>query len=437
MFRVESTALSDLSRFVRSTAARGILVVQPRMGWGTAAAMRRGLESVRINCAHAVGTITLDSYTRVGDYRTPLECLCHGDALNGYPIVSHPVSTTQAIIAGICDDGFPVQVRHGTSQPQDIFKRMVAIGLDATEGGPISYCLPYGRTPLATAIRAWQESCRILASETRHCHIESFGGCLMGQLCPPSLLIAVSLLECLFFIEQGVTSVSLSYAQGTSYLQDRAALRVMRELASRLLEQVDWHVVVYTYMGCFPETDRGAYMLIADSARLARESACERLIVKTRAESRQIPTLEDNLIGLHTAELAARNAPTVHRPSPEEIGYYEEIRSEAELLLETVLNLRKDVSTALLVAFRHGILDVPYCLHPDNRGNTRSRIDERGLLQWTATGNLPFRCSKRDHTRHTSSVEFLRQLSYVASRYDTGGDLGGPGPQCGADLGES
>jgi len=243
------------------------------MGWGDPAVMHEALLSVKASGPDLVGTLTLDSYTRTGDYRSPLVCLREGQALNGYPIISHSAAVTRDVLAGVYGEQFPVQVRHGTPRPQSIFRRMIELGLDATEGGPVSYCVPYGRIPLDVAVVAWEEGCRLLADQVEQAHVESFGGCLMGQLCPPSLLVAMSILEGLFFRSCGITSVSLSYAQGTSFAQDLGALRVLRELAQHFLSDIDWHVVLYTYMGLFPRTPTGAIRLIVDSAAWHKKAA--------------------------------------------------------------------------------------------------------------------------------------------------------------------
>lgn len=100
---------------------------------------------------------------------------------------------------------------------------LTALTRDATEGGPVSYCLPYGRTPLAESVRNWTEGVRRFAALRElgtEPHLETFGGCLLGQLCPPSLLVAVSVLEALFFHRHGVRDVSVSYAQQTHPAQD-------------------------------------------------------------------------------------------------------------------------------------------------------------------------------------------------------------------------
>lgn len=196
---------------------RGALVVQPRMGFSDPARMRAGLGATKAANATTVGTLTLDSFTRVGDFATADRALRERRPLNGYPIVNFPTATTEAMLAGIRDRHFPVQVRHGSSLPGRIIDALIEAGLDATEGGPISYCLPYSRTPIGQSVQAWQEACEKLATLRERGvepHLESFGGCMLGQLCPPSLLIAITVLEGLFFRRHGLRSISLSYAQG-------------------------------------------------------------------------------------------------------------------------------------------------------------------------------------------------------------------------------
>jgi methylaspartate mutase epsilon subunit len=185
----------------------GELVVQPRMGLAAPVDMRAGLVATRNAAATTVGTVTLDSFTRVGDLASVDRALRDGIGLNGYPIVSHDTATTRTMLEGVAAEDFPVQVRHGSARPLDIVHALVAAGLHATEGGPVSYCLPYGRTPLDESVRNWSACCALLAAETEHPHLETFGGCMMGQLCPPSLLVALSVLEGLLFAGHGVRSV--------------------------------------------------------------------------------------------------------------------------------------------------------------------------------------------------------------------------------------
>ena len=142
----------------------------------------------------------------------------------------------------------------------------------------------------------------LVADRGGRAHLETFGGCLLGQLCPPSLLIATSVLEALFFVQHGLRSVSLSYAQQTHPVQDIEALAALDQLATELLpDDVDRHIVLYTYMGVFPRRVAGARSLLADSARIAVLGGAQRLIVKTETEAHRIPTVAENLAALTAA----------------------------------------------------------------------------------------------------------------------------------------
>ncbi|MFI6996485.1 methylaspartate mutase [Nocardia sp. NPDC050175] len=404
--------------FVADRAAAGQLVVQPRMGMGSLSAMRSGLARVAHLDFPVIGTLTLDSYTRVGDYQSPLERLAAGEELNGYPLVSHSIEETKKVLADLYGPTFPVQVRHGTALPLRVFQRLVEVGLDATEGGPVSYCLPYSRLPLRDAIEAWAESTRFLADAAEFGHIESFGGCMLGQLCPPSLLVAMGILEGCFFRQHGLRYMSFSYAQGTLAEQDRGALRALRTLAAEYLGDVTWHVVFYTYMGLFPRTPDGATRLIRDSARLAMATGCERMIVKTVSEAWQIPSVAENIAALRIASVEADGP--LDPASPAEAQYFGEVLDEARTLIDTVLNLDADVGVALLQAFTEGLLDVPFCLHTDNFGATTSVIDEQGALRWGKLGRLPLPAGAgREDLARLGSDALYGMLDHVANSYDS------------------
>ncbi|WP_019819315.1 hypothetical protein [Saccharomonospora saliphila] len=401
--------------FLRKARRCGALVVQPRMGFSDPVDMARGLAAVRAANAVTAGTLTLDSYTRTGQLDQARRALEDGVALNGYPILTHGPKLTREILAGTVGEHFPVQVRHGSSLPYDIVRSVVDSGIAATEGGPVSYCLPYNRTPLRHAVPEWARCCELLA-EREDAHLESFGGCMLGQLCPPSLLIALSVLEGLFFAQHGVPSVSLSYAQQTHAEQDAEALAVLNRVAGELLPGLDRHVVLYTYMGVYPGSREGALDLLGDAAALAVCGGADRLIVKTPAEAHRIPTIAENVEALEYAaavaghERARPDAPAV----PADTGLYAEVRA----LIDAVRELSDDVGTALVRAFEAGYLDVPYCLHPDNRGATSSYLAEDGRLCWAATGRLPLPGRASVTVDGLTSSDLLAALSYVARRYD-------------------
>ncbi|MEV0253569.1 amino acid--tRNA ligase-related protein [Streptomyces sp. NPDC050732] len=417
-------------RYIAEAQADGVLVVQPRMGFADPAAMRAGLLAVRDVPTRSVGTITVDSYTRVGDEAAVLGALRSGVPLNGYPITSYSSLTTQEMLAAVRDPGFPVQVRHGSARPQRIFAALALAGIDSTEGGPVSYCLPYGRTPLADSVRSWRESCEFFARRRGpelEPHLETFGGCVLGQLCPPGLLVALSVLEALFFRQHGIRSISLSYAQQTHAGQDEQAVRALRKLASELLDGCEWHVVLYTYMGLFPQTRHGATRLLRGSAELAVRSGAARLVVKTEAEAHRLPTVAENVRALLTAADAARTA-CAPRPEPVHDDTDSPVYQEARMLVTTVLGLADDIGEALLKAFAKGLLDFPFCLHADNAGRSRSYIDPQGRLMWSEVGAMPIAPAHAGPAPRLTATGLYDALAHVQRRYDHEPSVRTPAP---------
>jgi methylaspartate mutase epsilon subunit len=395
---------------------RGELVVQPRMGFADPAHMRQGLLATRDARVATVGTITLDSYTRVGDHHAVRQALAADADLNGYPIVDRGPRATAAMLDGVLTPGFPVQVRHGSADPRRIVRTLLDCGLHATEGGPVSYCLPYSRLPLATAVHKWRQCCETLAAARgpgREPHLETFGGCMMGQLCPPALLVALSVLEGMFFWQNGVRCISFSYAQQTNAGQDEEAVAALRQLISRYLPYARTHVVVYTYMGVYPRTPGGARRLLAESARLAARAGASRLIVKTIAEAHRLPTVAENVAALEHAGAAARGVP--RRTETGATG----IHAQASALVGNVLTLDDDLGRALVIAFARGYLDVPFCLHPDNAGRTRGYLDSGGRLHWERIGALPIGdLVEPPASGRITSAGLLDALQFVQRRFD-------------------
>ncbi|MEU9502440.1 methylaspartate mutase [Streptomyces sp. NPDC048196] len=422
---------ADFGSFIRERHRVAGTVVQPRMGFSDPKTMRAGLVATEAAAVATAGTITVDSYTRVGDLRAVAEALAAGRDLNGYPLAHHDAATTRRVLAGVQSDSFAVQVRHGSAAPRSILAALLAAGLNATEGGPVSYCLPYGRTPLVESVHNWAASCRLLArsgATGARPHLETFGGCMLGQLCPPSLLVAISVLEALFFRQHGLDSISVSYAQQPNPEQNREALAALRRLCGRFLPDIDWHVVLYTYMGVYPTTAHGAYRLLGQAAELAAATGTERLIVKTVAESSRIPTIDENVAALkYAAEVTGRWA--AEQPDKIESNDTQDARPleqrdtqvylEALRLIEAVRDLSDDLGRALIRAFQFGYLDVPYCLHPDNPGRSRSYLDDSGRIRWADLGSLPLGgIVETSAATALGSAELLAALSYVRRAYD-------------------
>ena len=288
----------------------GRLAVQPRMGFSDLEEMRAGLRAVRDSHADPViGTITVDAFTRQGMNARARAAIERGERLNGFPVVAYGAAKIAALVEGLRGPEFPVQVRHGTPDPRELMRTIQTAGIDVTEGGPVSYSLPYSRVPLARAIPDWREAASVWAEDGARSgitpHLETFGGCMLGQACPPSMLLAIALLEARFFCDCGIRSVSLSYAQNTNPDQDIGAILALRRLASDHLTDTQWHVIVFTLMGRFPRSLQGARRLSRTAPH--RGDRCSRLIVNMSPGLRH-PDHEQNVEALQWTRAAADEA---------------------------------------------------------------------------------------------------------------------------------
>ncbi len=398
------------------------LVVQPRMGFSDIGTMRQGLEAVKDLNFPTIGTITVDAMTRQGLVEKARLAVARGDKLNGFPLASYDDADVSALLSSVVGDQFPVQVRHGTPLPKHVFDAAREAGLIAIEGGPVSYALPYGKTPLRETFPAWRESVtswvkygNAIGVDT---HIESFAGCMMGQLCPPQLLLALNILEGLFLKSLGLRSLSLSMAQGTNTDQDVASLLALRYLADNYLGEVSKHIVAYTWMGVFPDTSHGAELIIKESAKVASIGGAERLIVKTVDEARGIPSIESNLQAMewcHNVSSAFRSCP----PSVVQNTLSYQLVEESQLIIESVLSGHPDISTAIQRAFSKGVLDVPFCSHPDNLNRSRPVLDQHGFLGWADPGSIPVLGNRKSISAVSlTSGGLLKALGFNREKYD-------------------
>ncbi|EPJ43312.1 MAG: hypothetical protein OFPII_42430 [Osedax symbiont Rs1] len=396
----------DFNEHVLKSSQQFGAVVQPRMGFSRIADMREGLRATASSNANSVCTITLDSFTRVNDFTGVRRALAENNQLNGYPLIYHKPNQTKKIITEIVrNHSLPVQIRHGSPLPSKIFQRMVEVGVNATEGGPISYCLPYSRVPLKVAVEDWEKSCRILSAGVEKSHIETFSGCMLGQLCDPAVLIALNIIEGLFLTANGINSISFSYAQGTSKTQDKAALTVLKKLAGKFFSKDSYHIVSYVFMGYFPKTMGGYCKVTNDMLNLINTEKVNRVIVKTPVEARRIPNLEENIASIEFADYQLKSE-FCKKPIQFDSEEYDRIYTLANQLISDTLSQDKNIGKTIIKSFSSGILSIPYCLHSDNKRTSHVTIDKRGYCMTSANSTI------------NSSANLIENLKKNIEKYD-------------------
>jgi methylaspartate mutase epsilon subunit len=417
-------------------AGRRPMVVQPRSGVPDLE-QQIGLFRQFGEQGAAVVSYQVDSLTRNNNYRGAAEAIATSErrgaaVLNGFPAVNHGVPGLRRVVSAV---GLPVQTRHSTRDPRLLAEISYAGGVSAFEGGPICYDIPYYKDyPLREAIARWRYVDRLTAWYAAEHGIvldREYFGTLTATLIPPAIAIVTDLLEAALAAEQGVRCVSLAYAEQGNRAQDIAAIRTLQQLGPEILgglghRGLEIHTVFHQYMAAFPPSRRRSEELIVSSALTAALAGATRIITKTPAESRKIPTVADNLRGLDLARhgLALAAAVAGGQGGSDAARLEEAVQREMEQLRREVLAIfrgveacgRGDLGAGIVEAFDRGLLDVPFAPSIHNRGRVLTARDVSGAVRFLDTGDLPFDRQTRD--LHRQLMADRRRAEGLASRRD-------------------
>jgi methylaspartate mutase epsilon subunit len=389
---VRSLGKPTAADVLRDARRRGRTTIQPRCGVGGHEAMLALLRDLEAGAHPDILTVTIDSHTRLRRFEQALRVLNVNPAdLNGYPLVTHGWRRGRELNESV---EVPIEVRHGSPDARVLFSVSLASGITSFEGGGISYNLPYAKdVPIADSLAAWRDvdaMCGELARAGLVIDRELFGT-LTAVLVPPSISLAISVLEAVAAAREGVRCISIAYPQGGSIAQDVAALRAIPELARRYVPPgAEVHAVLHEFMGVFPRVRAHAEQLILYGALTARLGGAAKLITKTYQEAFGIPDTAANAEGMRLADLA--NSPLLDFVTvdgervDEEMGWI--LREVAEIV-EPVLDAPGDLYANCAARFETGELDIPFSASRHARSDVIPRRDPAGAIRYLVPGRLP------------------------------------------------
>ncbi|MFC6718496.1 methylaspartate mutase subunit E [Natrialbaceae archaeon GCM10025810] len=381
-------SLPDHKRFADVLESADHPLLQPRAGVPRLEDQIELLQYLHEEGAADLLPTTIDSYTRDNEYGKAQEGLDKArdtgeDTLNGFPAVNHGIDGCRELIEAI---DAPIEVRHGTPDARLLAAITFAGGFQSFEGGPISYNIPYTkRHDLAKTIEHWQFVDRLAGAYTERgvrINREPFGP-LTGTLVPPSIAIAVMLIEGLLAATQGVRSLTLGYGQVGNVVQDVAALRALRKLGNEYLpDDVVVTTVFHEWMGGFPPDEARANGVISLGGMTAAIAKPDKVITKSPQEFQGVPTKEANAAGLRTTrqiiDMAIEQQIDIDGIEEEQ----ELIERETRCLMDTVFDHGDgDVAWGTIKAFESGALDVPFAPSDSARGDVLPARDDDGRVR--------------------------------------------------------
>lgn len=370
------------------------LLVQPRYGVSDHASMRDLLLYLAEHGQPDILTLTIDSYTRLNKY----ERAATTPDLNGYPLVHHGHVRAAELEEMLT---VPLQVRHGSPDGCLLAEITFRAGLTSFEGGGISYNLPYAKAvPIEQSLRRWQYVDRLagLLSTRALIDRETFGP-LTAVLTPPSISIAISILEMLLAVEQGVRCVTIGFPETGCLIQDVASLRSIKALCERHLrlrglERPALFTSFHQWMGIFPSEPAHALALMGAGITAAVLGGATKLINKTYQEALGVPTGEANAFSIGFCKALSRYGEqwlALRLPTDELEEEQAQLAREVEEILQSVYDLDPcDLVHAIARAFELGLLDIPFPASLYARGEVLPARDQARAIRYLKSGNLAF-----------------------------------------------
>jgi methylaspartate mutase epsilon subunit len=220
--------------------------------------------------------------------------------LNGFPIPIYGVKEVRRLVHSLKN---PFQLRGGGPDHRFTYEIALRAGISGVEGGFICYCMPYDKTtsPLQ-ALNNWHYIDRLCALYKEDYGItinREYFGVLTATLIEPSIAIVVNIIQALLSAQQGITSITVGYAEQGNRVQDIAAIQVMEESVNHYLKQHQYWgcrvtTVFHQFMAAFPSSYEKAEELIFNSSITATLSGATKVMVKTAMEAIKIPDRYDN-----------------------------------------------------------------------------------------------------------------------------------------------
>ncbi len=373
------------------------LLFQARSGVGDSDEMKLMLSTIAQNESPGIATLTIDSLTRNNQWQRLNELREKGNIaqLNGFPLVTYGYYVGRSLHE---HTPYPIQVRHGSPDATILSEVAYASGATGFEGGGISYNLPYAKNvSLAESLHAWRYVDWLTGMYQSHginLNRETFGP-LTAVIVPPSLAIAISLIESVLMVKEGVKHISLSFGQTGVLQQDMATAKVLRQLASKLLPTAQVTLCMHMWMGVFPRSIQLAQMFVHYGVKVAYACGVERVIIKTPVEAFRIPTSGESRDALKFCQKI--KCPIINGSvlgDVEKEVYW--LKREVEELLLPLFDA-PDLTDAIVRSFENGTLDIPFSPSIHTKSRVVPLRDPTGCIRYHNFGQLPFSDSVKQH----------------------------------------
>jgi methylaspartate mutase epsilon subunit len=367
-----------------------------------------------------VSSVQLDSASRAKLYDTAklgLETskIRKNSVLNGFPIPVYGVKEVQRLVYALNN---PFQLRAGGPDHRFTYEIALNAGISGFEGGFICYLLPYDKlTSPLESLRNWQYVDRLCSSYESKNGISinrEYFGVLTATLIEPSLAIVVNIIQAILSAQQGISSITVGYAEQGNRIQDIAAIQTIEEQVNRYLRRYKYFncrvtTVFHQFMAAFPEDYKKAEELILNSSITANLAGATKVMVKTPVEAIKIPTKYDNAKALRICKQGASLAHHFKVDTRKLEVEKRILRMEVNQMMECIIELGNgSIAKGAIKAIENGIIDIPWSPSIYNMNKVTSVRDVDGAIRFYDFGNMPF--SQEVKSFHLDKVNIRKDM---------------------------
>lgn len=391
-----------LAWVMRKAVEQGRCLIQPRGGVGTFELQRQLMITLESEGLVDIVPTTTDSYTRNEEFGQAEIGIRESERmgrsmLNGYPIVNYGVDRGWQLIDAIDK---PAVLLTGTSMPRLTGEIGFASGFSGYLGSGIAYTTSYTKdTSIEMGIRNYQYLDRLTAlysSKGIELHRRQ-PGFLTGTNVPPSIAIAIAILDCLLAAAQGVRHYGIELGQCLNIIQDAASISACHELCQDYLSRAGYSDVFTPmtslhWMGAWPNDEAQCMALVAYGGVVAAIAGAASVTTKSRHEPFGIPTAQANAEGARITRMAIQLCGNIRLW---DIKDYEVeidlVRKEVHAIVDKVLEMGDgDAAIGTVRAFEAGILDVPWSPNRQVKSKVLPARDVDGYIRIVDPGYIPY-----------------------------------------------
>ncbi|WVU10038.1 hypothetical protein V2B37_10385 [Natranaerobius thermophilus JW/NM-WN-LF] len=299
------------------------------------------------------------------------------------------------------NSAFPIQIRSVKNDQRILAEKAFASGISDIVGGAITNsAYSFERVSLEQGLVHWEYIDKLIAFYATKGVIinKEISLPLSGNLIPPCLQIALIILDGLIAVENGVKSITLTYNQVGRISQDISGINLLKQLFSEYLKKMGHDNVndigvssaLATWSGGFPKSSAEGYAIISSAGICGGIGQADKIISTSPDKGTGQIDNSSYLSGIQTAKKSFE----IGRYQNGELHTQESQRLKIAVkdIVDTVLEKsgqNKEISLAVLEAFKDGILDVPFSSMIENHGQVLPIRGIDGCVRYFDYGKLP------------------------------------------------